>query len=219
MNKIKVKGYTRLVYNSKKQKIQPKKGLRIKKTTVALFALLTAISVVALQFRGLISDISPSESVQVPRVTNSQVSVEQVKEVANIKPDALLKFRPKTQHTSSEFDAYKAVIEACKHHGLDNENCRLDLMGIIYRETGDFTNKIGDGGKSYGVFQIHLGYHKHITVEQANDIYFATKWTLARMIHNGYKNDRDRAIRMHNGSPTNPKTYAYLQTVNSYINK
>jgi hypothetical protein len=224
MQKQKVKGYTRMVYNPKKQKLEKKK-LRIKKTHLILIVLLTALSVITYQYQALIKDIneishtSQSKRQEVAEATNTQELTNEAttRQIEGYNP--IFKFRPKTKHTSSEYDAYEAVIEACRHHGLDNENCRQDLMGIAYAETRDFTNKIGDAGKSFGIMQIHLGYHRHITVEQANDIYFATKWTLARMIHNNYKTNRDVAIMKHNGTPNTSRTLAYLQTVNSYVNK
>lgn len=222
MQKQKVKGYTRLVYNSKKQKLEKKKTFRVKHSTIALLVLITAIAYLSLQFRGLLSDISPIESVQVPRGINSQLSQESVKEVANLKTsevsEAYYKFEPKTKYIENELQVFQAVIEACNHHGLDNDQCRNDLMGMVYAETRTFENKLGDNSLSRGILQIHKGYHPDITKEQAEDIYFASKWTLARMINYGYKTDRERAIMKHNGTPYTKATLNYLNTVNYYIN-
>jgi hypothetical protein len=111
----------------------------------------------------------------------------------------------------------ETAYEACKKHSL-GDSCVSDLLAMALTEKRDLNcNSSGDSGKSWGCFQIHLGYHPEITKEQAKDIKFAVNWTLDRLVANGYPKYRSIAIRSHNGSPNNPKTLTYLNTVNSFI--
>jgi len=124
----------------------------------------------------------------------------------------------KTDYFENEVQVWLASEAACKSVGL-GDKCLEDLMAIAYTESRSFNYKaVGDGNKSYGAFQIHLGYHPYVTVEQATDPYWAAKWTINRLIAKGYLRDRDYAIMSHNGTPGIPATIAYLATVNKYIN-
>lgn len=122
----------------------------------------------------------------------------------------------KSKNPEAEQVVWEASFQACKKHGIDTYECASDLVAMAGVETGNYYNfeAIGDGGKSKGIFQIHQGYHRHITDEQAFDPYFSADWTLARMINNGYKTNRDYAIRRHNGG-INWRTLAYLEKVNN----
>jgi len=128
--------------------------------------------------------------------------------------------RLKTNYPANETIAYEASRAACKYHGLDTEQCYLDLVGMAYAEHRDFSNRAGDSGLSRGMFQINSYYHPEVTAEQANDPYWAAKWTLARMINGyNYPDNREVAIRSHNGNPYGQQTAKYIATVNSYINQ
>lgn len=126
--------------------------------------------------------------------------------------------RIKTPYELSEITIRMAAEQACKYVGLDSKQCREDLVGIAWTEVRNFDCLVpGDGSKSYGCFQIHLGYHPTITKAQAQDPYWAAIWTIKRMVAYGYPKQRDNAIRAHNGSINNPKTLAYLNTVNEFV--
>lgn len=118
--------------------------------------------------------------------------------------------------TDKEKIIYYSLVE-CQKRGM-GEACALDIQGMAYTESRFNCKAIGDAGKSKGCLQIHQGFHPHITQEQAEDPQFAISWTLNRMTNYGYPEYRSRAIRKHNGSPTNPATLSYLQKVNNYIN-
>ena len=109
--------------------------------------------------------------------------------------------------------------KACFKHNLGTY-CIDDLMGIAYTETTVFDcDANGDFGASHGPMQIHLGYHKHISQDQARDPNFAINWALDRMLHYKYPEYRSYAIMKHNGTPGTTKTLAYLNKVNYYVNK
>jgi hypothetical protein len=105
----------------------------------------------------------------------------------------------------------------CGKRNIDIETCTNDLLGIAWTESRFNCQVIGDNGASHGCYQIHQGYHKHITQAQAEDLEFASKWTLDRLIANKYVINRDRAVMMHNGTPNTSKTLSYLASVNNYI--
>lgn len=140
----------------------------------------------------------------------------------------------KTNNHEQEVIINEAALQACHKHALDKtpamlDACRSDLVAIAYTETQEdpFNCNLpgADSYDSLGCFQISRHYHPEITDQQAIDAYFSADWTLARMINNDYKNNRDHAIRLHNGSITladgrdNWRTSQYLKKVNNFINQ
>lgn len=113
----------------------------------------------------------------------------------------------------------EAAKKVCSEKGF-GKSCVADILGISYAEHHDFDcSKVGDNNSSFGCFQIYRKVHKSITVEQANDIEWSARWTLNRLISKGYGKYRSYAIRCHNGNPFIPKTKAYLDTVNKFVNQ
>jgi len=128
-------------------------------------------------------------------------------------------FLPINEDKKDLTDKDELFIEAhklCYKKGLD-DNCIKDLLAIAWVESRFDCSVVGDFGASHGCFQIHQGFNKHIRQDQAEDAEFAVEWTLNRMVHYGYPENRSYAIRRHNGSPDNPKTLQYLNKVNSYL--
>lgn len=120
----------------------------------------------------------------------------------------------KTDNYEAEVIIRLAARQACDRKGL-GDSCVEDLVGIAWAESRSFNLKaVGDSGLAHGVFQIHLGYHPEITIEQAEDPYWAADWTLSRMMANGYPGHRSVAIMKHNGTPWTSKTTKYLNIVN-----
>lgn len=225
MNK-QIKGHKTMVWDAKKRQIV-KKGIRIKKTHLIFWSAILASALISWQGYRLNQEMKPlnalgeikkTEVVNDTKTEEKPLITNPVAKLEVVDTEPVYEFiRLKSKHFDNEKTVYLAVIEACKYHGLDNQNCRNDLMGIAWAEHRDFSNRVGDGGKSLGAFQIHTGYHKTVTAAQANDPYWSAKWTLRRMIYNGYKKNRDVAIMKHNGTPNTAKTKAYLATVNEYI--
>jgi hypothetical protein len=55
------------------------------------------------------------------------------------------------------------------------------LLRLSYCESRFDTKAVNDNGiygKDHGAFQINLKYHPNITIDQAEDITFATNWTI-----------------------------------------
>lgn len=95
--------------------------------------------------------------------------------------------------------------------------CVEDTLGIAWTESRFDCSQIGDGGNSHGCFQIYRVAHPEVTIAQARDIDFATRWTVRNLAGHKYAKNRDIAVRMHNGDPTIPKTKTYLEEVNKYV--
>lgn len=111
----------------------------------------------------------------------------------------------------------KMIVKVeCEKRKLD-DYCVEDLMAMAWVESRFNDKAVGDGGNSHGLFQISRYYHPHISIEQAQNIKFATTFTLDRLIKKGYPKYRSNSIRLHNGSLNNPKTLNYLNAVNRYI--
>lgn len=103
----------------------------------------------------------------------------------------------------------------CNLHGL-GQRCINDLLAIAWKETRYRCGDKGDGGNSHGCYQIYRIANQNVTVEQAENIVFSTRWTLNRMIRFGYPKYRTYAIRKHNGSANNPVTLRYFQSIDKY---
>jgi hypothetical protein len=52
------------------------------------------------------------------------------------------------------------------------------LLRLAWCESQYDTTAVGDNGNSHGLFQIHRGYHPNISIEQAQDPWFSTEWTI-----------------------------------------
>lgn len=60
-------------------------------------------------------------------------------------------------------------------------------QGIVKRESQFNCQAVGDHGKSYGCWQIHLPAHQDISPEQALDPIFSTQFSLKEIKKNGCK--------------------------------
>lgn len=57
-------------------------------------------------------------------------------------------------------------------------------LTVAERESRFNPKAAGDGGKSHGIWQIHLPAHKEVTKEQAQNIIFSTQWSMNEMSKN-----------------------------------
>ena len=206
-----------------------KKGQFAKETPYSLASLCGFIVIVAgISLIGLnlyrqnkkIEQVEIKQEQQIVEIKEVKEEVKEVKDdVKEVKKEvvAVKKIVSTIEKQKDYFEIEKAAKVACKARDL-GDYCVADLMGIAYAEHHDFDcSKNGDSGSSVGCFQIYRKVHKSITVEQASDIQWSTNWTLNRLISKGYGEYRSFAIRSHNGSPYIPKTKAYLDTVNKFV--
>lgn len=67
----------------------------------------------------------------------------------------------------------KAIEKAAKKYDVDEKV----MLALAKCESQMGKMMVGDHGQSYGLFQIHLGYHPEITKEQAMDFEWSAEWT------------------------------------------
>lgn len=89
------------------------------------------------------------------------------------------------------------LLEACESKGY-GEECAKTLLGMMWKESRNVANAIGDGGKARGYFQIHYRLHK-VTLECATDLRCSAEWTIRYMERNGYPKHPMYAVQCHNG--------------------
>ena len=62
---------------------------------------------------------------------------------------------------------------------------KIRAVSVMLCESNANPYAIGDGGMSTGLWQIHRGYHKDITVEETLDVYASTRWALQKYRDSG----------------------------------
>lgn len=91
----------------------------------------------------------------------------------------------------------EVLLDVCQSGGY-GEDCARTLLGIMWKESQNDANAIGDGGKARGYFQIHYRLHR-ISIGCAEDLHCSAAWTLKYMEQNGYPKYPTYAIQCHNG--------------------
>jgi hypothetical protein len=89
------------------------------------------------------------------------------------------------------------LLEACEAKGY-GEECAKTLLGMMWKESRNVANAIGDGGKARGYFQIHYRLHK-VSLDCATDLRCSADWTIRYMERNGYPKRVMYAVQCHNG--------------------
>lgn len=113
----------------------------------------------------------------------------------------------------SKTDSLTTILSrVCKGNSL----CIKDLKAICTVETHCNPLAIGDGGFSYGAFQLYLKVHKTVSIQQAQDFEWSATWTYNHLLAYGYPTYRTQAIQCHNGCA---KNNGYAQKVLSISNK
>jgi|GEM_PF-5901442 len=83
------------------------------------------------------------------------------------------------------------------------------IYAVCLVESNCDTGRVGDNGKSFGAFQIHLPSHPDITKEQATDFEWSLRWTIEHGLK--YADDPEVFYRNHNG--------LYKTTNDWYVNR
>lgn len=112
-------------------------------------------------------------------------------------------------HLASQVEVIQKVAEK---EGIDWKI----LYAICLKESGCHTERVGDGGKSYGPFQIHTGYHPSITWEQATDLEWAAEWTAKRLKRYAHLGELEM-VRSHNGLVPNNANAYYVKDIYKII--
>lgn len=100
--------------------------------------------------------------------------VSQVSVYASYAPSVEPKIAPRTCQ----------IVEECIMYYSDKYDVSASLMAkVIYCESRNNPNAIGDNGTSFGLSQIHLPAHPEVTIEQATNIPFAVEFMAKAFSH------------------------------------
>jgi len=90
------------------------------------------------------------------------------------------------------------------------------VRAICDVESNCSSQRVGDGGKSFGAYQIYSVAHPNISKTQATDFKWATEWTIKRLKKHEHLG-RDEMIRSHNGLVKSKSNQWYVNKVNNKI--
>lgn len=91
----------------------------------------------------------------------------------------------------------EALLWSCESRGY-GEDCARVLLGMLWIESSNIYDAVGDGGRAQGYFQIHTRLHG-ISIDCAQDILCAADWTIGYLEQNGYPTYERYAVQCHNG--------------------
>ena len=93
------------------------------------------------------------------------------------------------------------LLEVCDDHGYADkkaEDCAKHLLGMLWKESRNVANAVGDHGLALGYFQIHYKMHG-VTRECATDLRCSAGWTIDYLEKHSYPKYVKYAIQCHNG--------------------
>lgn len=122
----------------------------------------------------------------------SNVAVVEAKAFADA-PVLIEEVESESQAVSSLPPSAEIVKPIADKYGVD---WRL-VYSVCKVESNCNSDRIGDGGNSYGAYQIYLPAHPDITVEQAKNFEWATEWTIKHGLR--YKENPQLFCKNHNG--------------------
>jgi hypothetical protein len=90
----------------------------------------------------------------------------------------------------------EVLQEVCESRGY-KEKCAKNLLGILWKESRNVADAVGDHGLALGYFQIHYKLH-HVSVACATDLRCSANWTLDYLEQHSYPKYPTYAIQCHN---------------------
>ena len=104
--------------------------------------------------------------------------------------------------TSVVEEPYKPTVQevltvVCNIRGY-GPDCAQTLLGMLWTESSNVYNVIGDSGRARGYFQIHYKLH-NISTDCAEDLVCSADWTISYLERNGYPTYNTYAVQCHNG--------------------
>lgn len=89
------------------------------------------------------------------------------------------------------------LLSVCEMNGYGQE-CAQTLLGMLWNESSNVFDAVGDHGAARGYFQIHYTLH-NITTACAEDLVCSANWTIQYLERNGYPDYVNYAVQCHNG--------------------
>jgi len=125
-----------------------------------------------------------------PAAETSAVIVQEVAPAAEMAVEAV-------QEQPVEPTVQEVLTKVCAARGYDVK-CAKALFGMMFQESTNKYNAVGDNGKALGYFQIHYKMHK-VSRECATDLTCSAEWSLDYLESNKFSKYPDYAIQCHNG--------------------
>lgn len=95
----------------------------------------------------------------------------------------------------------EVLLKVCAAKGY-GQDCAKTLLGMLWNESSNIYNAIGDGGRARGYFQIHYKLH-NIPVACAEDLVCSANWSLNYLESNSYPRYASYAVQCHNSCNVN----------------
>jgi hypothetical protein len=121
--------------------------------------------------------------------TNSHVSVAQAADAPTPSQQAVIEVT--TPPTVQD-----VLLRVCQSNGYGRD-CAKTLLGMLWNESSNIYNVIGDNGKARGYFQIHYKLHK-ISTNCAEDLVCSANWTINYLEAHSYPKYVSYAVQCHN---------------------
>ena len=106
------------------------------------------------------------------------------------------------------------IKQAAQKYGIDWKI----IFAICKKESNCDSSATGDGGTSFGAYQIHRPAHPDVSVEHARDFAWATDFTAKRLKAHAWMGE-DEMVRSHNGLVADHRNDYYVRDVKSIIAK
>lgn len=88
------------------------------------------------------------------------------------------------------------LLAVCEKNGYGVE-CAKTLTGMLWVESTNVYDAVGDSGLALGYFQIHYRMHK-VSADCAKDLVCSADWTIKYMERNSYPTYVSYAVQCHN---------------------
>lgn len=126
----------------------------------------------------------------------------------------MIAIQPETQAVqAAEPTVQDVLLSVCKANGY-GESCAKTLLGMLWTESSNRSDVIGDHGQARGYFQIHYKLH-NISIACAEDLICSADWTIGYLEHNSYPKYVTYAVQCHNSCNVNN---GYAAKVARYAN-
>lgn len=102
---------------------------------------------------------------------------------------------------AAQLTVQEVLLDVCKMKGY-GEDCAKTLLGMLWNESSNRFDVIGDGGRARGYFQIHYKLH-NISIACAEDLACSANWTLTYMEAHSYPKYVAYAVQCHNSCNVN----------------
>ncbi|MFH1047359.1 MAG: hypothetical protein V1738_03580 [Patescibacteria group bacterium] len=107
-------------------------------------------------------------------------------------------YKEEELQTAQTFETVQGtLLEVCEARGY-GEDCARTLLGMLWKESLNDAQAIGDGGQARGYFQIWYRLH-HISIDCAENLTCSANWTIDYLESNGYPRHKTYAVQCHNG--------------------